>query len=137
MMPLTALANLHRQAGEREQAGLTYGRAIAIGEAAFGSDHPLVGDAVLGLAEVRLARNENHEAAWLLERVLAIRETVAADARELAEVRFALARALWRSKRDRPRALQLAHAACAGLADAPWAAKELAKVEQWIAHVAT
>lgn len=46
-----------------------------------------------------------------LERALAIREATAADPRELATIRFDLARALWSDHRERRRAVELAEQA--------------------------
>lgn len=75
----------------------------------------------------------NDEAVALLQRALAIRETKATPARALAETRFVLAKALWSSKSERARAIELAKQAVTGLRGAgPPSADMLADAERWL-----
>jgi tetratricopeptide (TPR) repeat protein/predicted Ser/Thr protein kinase len=86
-------------------------------ESALPADHPYQAYPLSGLGRARLALGEPAAAVPLLERALALWEsTGAASAHDLATDRFALARALWESGRDRRRALDLARLARDGLA---------------------
>ena len=61
-----------------------------------------------GIGNVRLAQRSPDEAIPVLVEVLRIRERTSTRERPLADTRFALARALWDSGRDRKRAVRLA-----------------------------
>ncbi len=66
-----------------------------------------------------------------LERAFKIREAQETDPSRRAETRFALARALWESSRDRARARALAEEARDSYAKAELKAK-LAEVDSWL-----
>ena len=72
-----------------------------------------------------------------MERALKIRETRDPDLSKRSETQFALARALWESNRDRPRARTLAEQAKAGYSKAPSTKAKLAEVEGWLRSHAT
>ncbi|HTM22550.1 MAG TPA: tetratricopeptide repeat protein, partial [Kofleriaceae bacterium] len=85
-----------------------------------------------GLAEALLGLDRPAEALPLAERAAAIREKNALPA-ELAESRFALARARWATG-DRARALAVARQARDGFAGAgALAAPQAAEVDAWLA----
>jgi tetratricopeptide (TPR) repeat protein len=92
--------------------------------------------ALAGLGNVALARGDAATAVSLLERALAMREAHDSTPFELAESRFALARALARDGRDRarsrPQALALARAALATYANAPAFERRAAEVRVWL-----
>ncbi len=101
--------------GKQREAIAYFRRTLAPWEA-LSKDHlnlgyPLTG---IGIAELRAKRPA--AAIAPLERALAIRTTKKGRPENLAETRFALARALWLSKRDRTRAVALATAAEKALA---------------------
>jgi serine/threonine protein kinase/tetratricopeptide (TPR) repeat protein len=87
--------------------------------------------AVLG--ESALALGRAREARAVLEQALAASEEAALQPAELAELRFALARALWATAPERPRALGLAQAARVAYARAPGRGPKLAAVDAWVA----
>ena len=98
-----------------------------------------VADPLTGLGQTLLGLAKPGDALPLLERALTIRTTHQVDPADLADTRFALARALWiapaAQDRDRPRARTLAeqaHAAFASLGDAQKA--KLAEVQTWLAE---
>jgi hypothetical protein len=92
-------------------------RALAIWEGTAGREHPDVAYALQGLGDTHLAAGRPADAIAPLERALTIRAAGSVPD-DLAETRFALARALWDAGRDRPRARTLAGEAEAGLAAA-------------------
>jgi tetratricopeptide (TPR) repeat protein/predicted Ser/Thr protein kinase len=104
-------------------------------------DSPILAYPLTGLAQAWLALGRPDEARPLLERALALRAT-APNALDLAETRFALARALWEVDKDRPRAHGLAvaardaYAAMAGDAAKPVAAADakaqLTAIDAWL-----
>ncbi len=106
--PLSAHTLIHLggalwKLGHYEEARQRYERALALREKAVGPTHPRLAAALLGLGELELARGRPAEAMAPLERALAL-----AQGSDLADVRFALARALWDTERDVPRASALA-----------------------------
>ncbi len=98
-------------AEQRVQDGIAhYREALAIFEASFGPASIQVGEALTGLGNASLADGRAAEAASLLARAVKNLES-GAEPGELAEARFALARALWDSGGDRVRARRLAEEA--------------------------
>ena len=93
------------------EALVAFQDALARWESVLGPRHAFVAYALtgIGVAHWRLGRAE--QAIPPLERALAIREASEPDPAQVAETRFALARALWDAGRERARALQLAAAA--------------------------
>ena len=95
--------------------------------AAAGLAGPLVGNALLALSRPA-------DAVAHLEQAIGLREAGKGDPGDLAEARFALAKALWESGRDKKRALALAAAARGPLEAAGAARKELStELGAWLA----
>ena len=69
---MNCLAELHKAKHEWDKAEPLYRRALAIGEATHGRNHPKPGDFVANLAGLFLEKNELREAEPLLRRALAI-----------------------------------------------------------------
>jgi len=86
-------------------------RALAIWQDELPAGHLYLSYALTGLGRARLATGASAAAIAPLEQALAIRDAVGADPETRAETLFALAQALWRTERDRPRALRLAEKA--------------------------
>ena len=85
--------------------------------------------------DVLVALGRPEEAIPILERALALRETTPDVHSEIAESRFALARALWIAKADRARSLRLAkRARDAYAAIGDGMEEELAEVKAWLAE---
>ncbi|MBK9757064.1 MAG: serine/threonine protein kinase [Nannocystis sp.] len=114
------LSNLARALvlqGQLPEAAAHYQRAIAILERAHGPDFPGLSKPLTGQGLLALASAQPTRAIAPLERALTLAS--AQDPSELAELRLALARALWDSKNDRPRARALVELARAELLPAP------------------
>jgi tetratricopeptide (TPR) repeat protein len=101
-------------------------RSLALRERAYDAKHLYVGEALTSLGRIRVARHEDDEALEPLERAIAILEHYVAQSR-LGLARFALARALWNTGRDRLRARALA------LAARDHVAEDRAEIEDWLA----
>jgi tetratricopeptide (TPR) repeat protein/predicted Ser/Thr protein kinase len=128
-------AEVYRRMGRLEQARAGFERAVKIFEDALGPKHPYVVTPLLGIGQVHLARHQAASAIVPLERALAIAEAKPGDGFELAEARFALARALWDSGQDRERAKALATWALATYKAAGLrGSRELPAVEAWLAR---
>jgi tetratricopeptide (TPR) repeat protein len=114
--PLRAgsLANIGKalaDSGRLEEAVGRFEEAIAIDEETLPPDHVDRSYALLGLGTARLRLGRAAEAIEPLERTLALRASDAIGPSMRATAEVALARALWRSGRDRSRARTLAEAA--------------------------
>ena len=132
--PLLLLAAIASARGDHRAALASYERALAIYEKALGREHPDVATALTGVAQESLALDRAATARTAAERALAIREKPDIPALELAETRFALARALAADVRARPRARMLAEQARAAFAEAAEAGTaQLADVTAWLA----
>jgi len=128
-----ALAQHDLLVGQLDESRRLHDRATAIWERQ-GKDHPYVAWGLTGSGEVELAAHRPERAIGLLERALRIREAEHGDEAELARTRFALARALWDSGRDRSRAVQLATAARGELVAAGRAGeRKLPALDAWLA----
>ena len=99
-----------------------------------GSDAPLVETmGRLGLGLCQLERGQLRPAVAELERAHEIAQREAIAAFQRPRVGFALARALWESRRDRRRALSLARDSLTGYARIRGASVEKTEVEVWLA----
>jgi len=128
---LGILALVHRHTGELGAAHDLYTRALAIRERTLPAGHPEIAGNHRNLALVAALRGDVAAARVHLERA------ASSSAAELAEARFAAARAWWAaSPRDRPAARALAELAREGHAAAGKDA-ERAAVDAWLTnHVA-
>ncbi len=86
------LANVYVGLGDATDAAAEYRRAIDAFEHAAGKDSPELGESLVGLGELALARHDAGSARPLFER--AVRVLAHEDPVDLARARFALARAL-------------------------------------------
>ena len=116
---------------EHAEALRLYTRALTILEASLGADHPSAAHVLTGLGETHAAMGHTHEAVALLERALAIRVAGSVQREELAETRFALARALGpeQARRARELALEALH----DYAETVGSERERLAVEAWLA----
>jgi serine/threonine-protein kinase len=129
---LINLGEARRAQGQLDAAEAAYDRARDVLGKQLGESHPILGHVWNGLGQVALARGKLDEAVPLLERAVSIRQHAKSDATDLAESRFALARAI--AGKDRARAVQLATAARDVYQGAgPGYAGRLASVEAWLA----
>ena len=108
-------------------------RALTIAEDSFGPEHVQTAEALRGLGETLVGAHEPARAVDVLERAHALYAKLDAPDSERAECSFALARALWDSGRDRPRALDLArHARDAFEAAGAQTKVALREVDGWL-----
>ena len=90
--------------GRYREARQSFERARVIWERELGPDNLNLGYALTGIGISYLAEGNAANALVPLERAFKIREAQETDPSRRAETRFALARALWESNRDRARA---------------------------------
>jgi tetratricopeptide (TPR) repeat protein len=107
--------------------------SVDMATALVGADHPWVGYPLTALGKALLAQGRYREALPILERAHRIRERAEPSPDNVAETRFALARARWTLNRDRPSALTLAIAARDTYRKLPGQAKRAAEVNAWLA----
>jgi hypothetical protein len=101
----------------------------------LGPRHPDVAYALVGLAEVALARHDAEDARAHAERAVSIREACETSPELLAEARFVLARALWPDRSQRARARTLAEQARDAYVElGEGEAESLAEVRAWLAE---
>jgi tetratricopeptide (TPR) repeat protein/predicted Ser/Thr protein kinase len=112
-----------------------YERALKIFEKAA-PDHPMVGLALVGLADCHEEVGEAAQAVGEGERGLALVLKGSSDPVQLALARYALAKALWSSNRDRPRARALMAEARKGFeAGGLLALNGLVAVDNWFKKI--
>ncbi|MEZ4362878.1 MAG: serine/threonine-protein kinase [Kofleriaceae bacterium] len=118
----TTVAVLHSNTGETllalgrpEAARQAFVQALKIFEPALGSSHADLALPLKGLGLAHLALGQPSEAVTFLQRALALRtgSAAASNPQEVAEIQWALARALRGLRRDPGQARQLAQAALA------------------------
>jgi tetratricopeptide (TPR) repeat protein len=133
--PLTGMGELFRISGELEKAMRNFVRAKRLFEKAKLVDQWNVADPIAGMAAVYLARHDQKRAISLYEEALQIREkALPPEHLDLAESRFALARALRGQNGQSERALQLASQARAAYLKCAACSQELSEVENWLSR---
>jgi eukaryotic-like serine/threonine-protein kinase len=123
--------------GRPDAAETDFTRALAVLQSRLGPDHADLALPLKGLGLVQLGRGRPHLALAPLERALALRtrSAAASDPQELAEIRWALARALRALGRDPARACTLAEAALAAYRSlgGEWAGR-VTEISRWLAR---
>jgi serine/threonine protein kinase len=117
--------------GRYHDGRASFERARIIWERELGLDNRILAYALTGIGVSYLAEGDSSSAIVPLERAFKIREAQETDPSRRAETRFALARALWESGRDRGRARLLAEEAREVYAKAVVKSK-LAEVDSWL-----
>jgi len=118
--------------GNPAQAIPLFVDALARWEPQLGSDHPHLAYPLTGLGVAWSKLGRFAEAVPPLERALRIRETREPNQLQVADTRFALARALWSAGGDRARAVRLAGEARAVYEGEPSSARA-ADARAWLA----
>jgi tetratricopeptide (TPR) repeat protein len=135
---LSRLAEIAEEQGRWAEALAYYRRVKANYESALGPDHPDLADPLTGIgrSEIELGGAERVIAPLedALERRLSVAGSI--DPLLVADTRFTLARALWKSGRDRDRARALAREALAGVGGAPTGRSAAVRqsIESWLTH---
>ncbi|HWM87180.1 MAG TPA: tetratricopeptide repeat protein, partial [Kofleriaceae bacterium] len=127
---LMNLGAAHEAAGQLMRAERTYSRALGIRRKHLDEHHALVGESLGSVGLVELARGRITRAAEDLERAVTVAEQSRTDGERLGQLRFGLARALWRTGRDQARARKLAELAATELT-AAGADLEAAEATTW------
>ncbi|WP_141618642.1 tetratricopeptide repeat protein [Myxococcus sp. AB036A] len=108
-------------------------RSLEVREKALGAEHPRVAQTLGLLGEALVEGGRLRESREPLERAVALGKKVELAPAELARANFALARALWQSQEERPRALALAREAQTAYArSAPIHAPRAHTVRVWL-----
>ena len=135
---LSRLAEIAEEQGHWAEALAYYRRVKQNYESALGADHPDLADPLTGIARSEIELGGAERAIAPLEDALKRRLSVASsiDPLLVADTRFTLARALWKTGRDRDRARTLAGEALSGLGDqsAARGAEVKKRIEAWLAH---
>jgi tetratricopeptide (TPR) repeat protein len=118
--------------GRYREARRSFEGARIIWERELGLDNRYLAYVLTGIGESYLAERDALSAVEPLERAFKIREAKETEPGRRGETRFALARALWDSERDRPRAQNLAEGAREAYSQAGDKAK-LADIDAWLA----
>jgi serine/threonine-protein kinase len=130
--PLCGMGEAKRRLGRLDDALADFQRSLAVTEKALGPNHPQLVPALLGMGRAYIGRHQESTAMAALERAQAIRESLPGDGVELADIRFALAQAIWKVG-DRLRAVDLATRARAAYEAAAGVRRaELHEVEAWL-----
>lgn len=130
---LLNLAGLSIDEGAGERAVEEASRAVAILRTAFGEQHAYTGLALQLRGEAGMLLGESVAAIADLEAALVIQEAAEADPGQLPELRFALARALWKQLASRQRAIEQAQKARAEFeAAGEHFVESLEAVDKWL-----
>jgi tetratricopeptide (TPR) repeat protein len=129
--PCGTLGQVLMDLGRPTEALGFFERARSIREQTLGPEHPELAVALTGQGEALLKLGRAAEALAPLERALALRESRPVPPVELAETRFALARALWETRKDTARARRLAQQAESTL-EHPGSEALRARVQAWL-----
>jgi tetratricopeptide (TPR) repeat protein len=129
--PSSSLGLVLVDAGRPTEALGHFDRAVRLREHALGAQHPDLAGPLTGRGEALLKLGRPNEALVPLERALALRETHTVAPVELAETRFALARALVDAQKDPGRARVLAQKAASTL-EQPGTESLRARVQAWL-----
>jgi tetratricopeptide (TPR) repeat protein len=118
--------------GRYRDARRSFEAARIVWERELGLEHRNLAYPLTGIGESYLGERDATSALSPLERAWKIREAKETEPARRGETRFALARALWDSERDRARAAQLGEGARDAYAQAGDKAK-VAEVDAWLA----
>lgn len=99
-----------------------------------GGAPPEMAHMLANIGECHLGLQDHDKALETLERALAAMEARRADDRELAHVRYAIARALRHSGREPVRSRSLARLAQEGFGQDPRSAERVAEIDRWLAE---
>jgi eukaryotic-like serine/threonine-protein kinase len=108
---LFVLGEVEQETGDSAAALEQFRAVLAARARDERDDHPLLAEAHGAVGRALVALGRDREAITELEQALQLWEPYKLHSPEQGQARFALARALWDTRRDRPRALELAERA--------------------------
>ena len=120
--------------GRYAEAAAAFRKALAIQEDALGPKNWQVAYPLTGLGQTQLAMGEAWSAVATLDRALRIRESSEQNLFTVAETRFALARALAKTRSDPGRAWRLARQARATYSTSPLFSLQVRQIDDWVAR---
>ncbi|MEM7156796.1 MAG: serine/threonine-protein kinase [Myxococcota bacterium] len=129
---VAGLGDALRAQGRVDEARARYLEALRLRESALGPEHPRLVGMLQNLAQLALETDAPSDARAYAERALALGTAAEEPPARLAASRLLLARALWSTPDDRPRAHELATAAREALASGSADEAELHEVETWL-----
>ncbi len=128
-----SIARTYGMSGKHLLADKNYRSALAILEKMDEPNPLTIATVLTGLGECLIDQKKASQALEPLARALSLHEAKTGDPNYLAKTRFELARALWRTRRNRPRALRLAKMARQTfLATGEIVQSDLEEVQQWL-----
>jgi Tfp pilus assembly protein PilF len=116
--------------GEHDEARHQFEQALAIREAALGTEHPDVAKSLANLGHLALDERREADARALFERALAIQLVTQPDHIDVAHARFGLARASWST--DPVHARELAELARQTYANSTPVPPQLAELDAYL-----
>ncbi|WP_225409503.1 serine/threonine-protein kinase [Stigmatella hybrida] len=130
---LYSLGHVELRLGRVGPALVHLRRSLEVREQALGAEHPRVVQTLGLLGEALVKGGQLHEARAPLERAVALSLRIELAPSDRARSLFALARVLWPSRGERPRALALAREAQQAYArSAPTYASQAREVQAWL-----
>jgi serine/threonine-protein kinase len=103
-------------------------------EQLYGKQHHYTSEGLIGIGRALLDLDRQEEALPYIQRAHNIQKSIQGDPIDLAEIEFALARALWDTNKDRSKALELAQNAYKIYTDNPRYSQrdQLSSVKKWL-----
>ncbi|WP_434385300.1 serine/threonine-protein kinase [Melittangium boletus] len=129
--PCDGLGRVLLERGRAAEALEPFTRALGLRERALGREHPELAASLTGQGEALWSLGRSHEALVPLRRALALRESHAVPPEDLAQTRFALARAMMDARLDAKQARALAEQAALGF-EGPGSRAALTRVQRWL-----
>ncbi len=130
------LAEVATTRGNHAGALELFRRTFDIFAGAVGEGHPYTAEALVGVGSSLIELGRSRDALEPLGRALALAERPDVDAVLRAKIRFAMARAMWRTGKGRARAVELAKSALTDLEGNARHADERDEIVAWLASPA-
>jgi tetratricopeptide (TPR) repeat protein len=130
---LTNRGEILNALGRWREARALFTASLAVLTKELPPGDPSFGEALSGIGQSFLGESEPDKAIAPLERAVAIRDKSESEPSHVAATIFMLARALWDSGRDRPRAVTLAKSARTVYGERPLWHDNVVEIDRWVA----